>query len=299
MKMYIWETSVVFFAVRKQRWFAFKSQLKNEKDVIVALCCSLFLSLLLGTTIPPLLNSTSNNLYLSFNSDISVSAAGFHLEYTGNICVSYTVLYHVYTKQGMTLYFTFQLSYRSGVVSRASDSELRNTTGRQIHGGRRRAVFVWTRILSSGKKPMCARTVWFSAQIPAKRWGSNKRIPDTPVHRQLRIWNHLRPLGFSDRLYPLNAPRAIIFLCYKSDRSCTLGCFSLLNIQLRCGLYNNVSLRSAQFLSSVSSIEGYPPSLIGSMASLVIAKHEYCCCVHKTILLKPNYSSLNCGNFQP
>uniref|UniRef100_A0A8C3QXE4 CUB and Sushi multiple domains 3 n=1 Tax=Cyanoderma ruficeps TaxID=181631 RepID=A0A8C3QXE4_9PASS len=37
----------------------------------------------LGTTIPPLLNSTSNNLYLNFQSDISVSAAGFHLEYTG------------------------------------------------------------------------------------------------------------------------------------------------------------------------------------------------------------------------
>uniref|UniRef100_A0A803T9B4 CUB and Sushi multiple domains 3 n=1 Tax=Anolis carolinensis TaxID=28377 RepID=A0A803T9B4_ANOCA len=36
-----------------------------------------------GTTIPPLLNSTSNNLYLNFQSDISVSAAGFHLEYTG------------------------------------------------------------------------------------------------------------------------------------------------------------------------------------------------------------------------
>uniref|UniRef100_A0A8C7DH33 CUB and Sushi multiple domains 3 n=1 Tax=Oncorhynchus kisutch TaxID=8019 RepID=A0A8C7DH33_ONCKI len=36
-----------------------------------------------GTTIPQLLNSTSNNLYLSFSSDISVSAAGFHLEYTG------------------------------------------------------------------------------------------------------------------------------------------------------------------------------------------------------------------------
>lgn len=45
---------------------------------------ALFLSLLLGTTIPPLLNSTSNNLYLSFSSDISVSAAGFHLEYTGD-----------------------------------------------------------------------------------------------------------------------------------------------------------------------------------------------------------------------
>jgi len=35
-----------------------------------------------GTTIPHLLNSTSNNLYLNFQSDISVSAAGFHLEYT-------------------------------------------------------------------------------------------------------------------------------------------------------------------------------------------------------------------------
>ncbi|KPP79508.1 CUB and sushi domain-containing protein 3-like, partial [Scleropages formosus] len=35
-----------------------------------------------GTTIPQLLNSTSNNLYLNFQSDISVSAAGFHLEYT-------------------------------------------------------------------------------------------------------------------------------------------------------------------------------------------------------------------------
>ncbi|XP_069079880.1 CUB and sushi domain-containing protein 2 [Pleurodeles waltl] len=34
-----------------------------------------------GTTVPALLNSTSNNLYLHFYSDISVSAAGFHLEY--------------------------------------------------------------------------------------------------------------------------------------------------------------------------------------------------------------------------
>ncbi|XP_078253265.1 CUB and sushi domain-containing protein 3 isoform X2 [Rhinoraja longicauda] len=35
-----------------------------------------------GTTIPALLNSTSNNLYLNFQSDISISAAGFNLEYT-------------------------------------------------------------------------------------------------------------------------------------------------------------------------------------------------------------------------
>ncbi|MGH0144612.1 UNVERIFIED_CONTAM: hypothetical protein FKN15_003784 [Acipenser sinensis] len=34
-----------------------------------------------GTTAPALLNSTSNQLYLHFHSDISVAAAGFHLEY--------------------------------------------------------------------------------------------------------------------------------------------------------------------------------------------------------------------------
>lgn len=42
-----------------------------------------FILFITGTTIPQLLNSTSNNLYLTFQSDISVSAAGFHLEYTG------------------------------------------------------------------------------------------------------------------------------------------------------------------------------------------------------------------------
>ncbi len=34
-----------------------------------------------GTTAPALLNSTSNQLYLHFHTDISVVAAGFHLEY--------------------------------------------------------------------------------------------------------------------------------------------------------------------------------------------------------------------------
>ncbi|XP_043916396.1 CUB and sushi domain-containing protein 1-like [Protopterus annectens] len=34
-----------------------------------------------GTTVPALLNSTSNQLYLHFQSDLSVVAAGFHLEY--------------------------------------------------------------------------------------------------------------------------------------------------------------------------------------------------------------------------
>uniref|UniRef100_A0A673N6T5 CUB and sushi domain-containing protein 3-like n=1 Tax=Sinocyclocheilus rhinocerous TaxID=307959 RepID=A0A673N6T5_9TELE len=35
------------------------------------------------TTIPPLLNTTSNTLFLTFQTDMSVFGAGFHLEYTG------------------------------------------------------------------------------------------------------------------------------------------------------------------------------------------------------------------------
>lgn len=44
-----------------------------------------------GTTVPALLNSTSNQLYLRFQSDISVAAAGFHLEYKSKAmtCVSF------------------------------------------------------------------------------------------------------------------------------------------------------------------------------------------------------------------
>lgn len=38
-----------------------------------------------GTTVPALLNSTSNQLCLHFQSDISVAAAGFHLEYKSKI----------------------------------------------------------------------------------------------------------------------------------------------------------------------------------------------------------------------
>lgn len=65
------------------------------------LCSSdaLFLSPLLGTTIPPLLNSTSNNLYLSFSSDISVSAAGFHLEYTGDKSAPNATRHPFYTRE--------------------------------------------------------------------------------------------------------------------------------------------------------------------------------------------------------
>lgn len=66
--------------------FSRKMEGGGRKVIFVLLSVALFLrSPRSGTTIPPLLNSTSNNLYLSFSSDISVSAAGFHLEYTGRI----------------------------------------------------------------------------------------------------------------------------------------------------------------------------------------------------------------------
>lgn len=46
-----------------------------------------------GTTVPALLNSTSNQLCLHFQSDISVAAAGFHLEYKSkiNFCFCWSI----------------------------------------------------------------------------------------------------------------------------------------------------------------------------------------------------------------
>lgn len=57
-------------------------------------------------------------------------------------------------------------SYWSGVVSRASDSKLRNTSGRQIHGWRCCAVFVWAGIFSSGKISIfCRYTLVMDVQM--------------------------------------------------------------------------------------------------------------------------------------
>lgn len=71
--------SLFFFSCQKTKIICFQEKVWSWTSVPLFLCLCF-----LGTTIPPLLNSTSNNLYLSFSSDISVSAAGFHLEYTGN-----------------------------------------------------------------------------------------------------------------------------------------------------------------------------------------------------------------------
>lgn len=159
VKMKVWRTSC-FFCCQITKMICFQASVEKwrggRKVIFVLLSVALFLrSPRSGTTIPPLLNSTSNNLYLSFSSDISVSAAGFHLEYTGRIyrfAVS-LIFQPVYRNNlNVILSFFFFFSYRSGVVSGATDSELRDTARRQIHGRRCRAVFMRAGILSSGKQ---------------------------------------------------------------------------------------------------------------------------------------------------
>lgn len=108
-----------FLCCQITKIICFQASDEKRKNVIVVLCCCLLLSLLSGTTIPPLLNSTSNNLYLSFSSDISVSAAGFHLEYTGNIFVSCSFICgmcYIYTHSvdwSCVLYFSSAIGLES------------------------------------------------------------------------------------------------------------------------------------------------------------------------------------------
>lgn len=71
-------------------------------------------------------------------------------------CVQLYLLHTLYIHNGdwnfyNHFYFAFLISYWVGIMSRATDSKLWNKTRRQIYGGRRRTVFMWTRILSSGK----------------------------------------------------------------------------------------------------------------------------------------------------
>lgn len=76
------------------------------------------------------------------------------LVFTWNIQVKYlcpTLSPILFLHNTDWVFVTFVTSYWSGVVSGASDSELRDTARWQIHGGRCRAVFMWTGILSSGK----------------------------------------------------------------------------------------------------------------------------------------------------
>lgn len=75
MYILLWLTalSVIFL------WFC------NERSEHIPDIKAQLVSLPAGTTVPALLNSTSNQLYLHFQSDISVAAAGFHLEYKSKL----------------------------------------------------------------------------------------------------------------------------------------------------------------------------------------------------------------------
>lgn len=69
-----------------------------------------------GTTVPALLNSTSNQLYLHFHSDISVAAAGFHLEYKSKTpsFLKLTQEKHAYRKANRCFTFFFLLTCFGG-----------------------------------------------------------------------------------------------------------------------------------------------------------------------------------------
>lgn len=69
-----------------------------------------------GTTVPALLNSTSNQLYLHFHSDISVAAAGFHLEYKSKApCfLKLTWEKHAYRKGNWYFTLCFLIDYLLG-----------------------------------------------------------------------------------------------------------------------------------------------------------------------------------------
>lgn len=67
----------------------------------------------IGTTAPALLNSTSNQLYLHFHTDISVVAAGFHLEYKSQfqIIAGFCLCLSLYSLCHMPLLFMGFLEY--------------------------------------------------------------------------------------------------------------------------------------------------------------------------------------------
>ncbi len=212
------------------------------------------------------------------------------------------------------VYFTFLNSYWSGVMSRASNSKLWNKTRRQIYGGRRRAVFMWTRILSSGKITICVYTVCLSLQTRTTYWGSERNwrivIPDTKKHTHVpqvaivsckpadihvkslkaaflmcRHSLFLSPGCTNEELYKLwirRKPRSpVVFPALPKHTTLVWFAQLLNNVCLWCGL--------PDFLCSVQLKRRFEFLMLNiqlhSINTVVIAKHEYCCWVDKTPLL--------------
>lgn len=114
------------------------------------------------------------------------------------------------TPQSLSYY-----SYRSGVVSRASNSKLRNTTGRQIHGGRRGAVCVRAGVFSPGNSTIfCRYRVEPDAQIQ-----SDDGHESHNTHRRFMLasgytfkWFKTDVHVWSDAIQYFLKPRLIIYL---------------------------------------------------------------------------------------
>lgn len=134
----------------------------NNSRAYAQIICAVFS----GITIPPLLNSTSNNLYLTFQTDMSVSGAGFHLEYAGMAYTNHSCpVRHRWIKnpfQHCCDILLFSLSYwqvkrvscvlsnRFGFLPGAADPQQRCENWRALHRRRRRFLPVWSGIHAKG-----------------------------------------------------------------------------------------------------------------------------------------------------
>lgn len=146
-------------------------------------------------------------------------------------------------------------SYRSGVVSRASNSKLRHTTGRQIHGGRRGAVCVRAGIFSPGKSAIFCR-YWVE---PDTQMQSDNGHESHNTHCRFMLasgyafkWFKTDLHVWSDVIQYFHKPRLIIYLLGKLERfskhtkhTTLLGFVQLLNNVLhRCDQSNRDAAHS-------------------------------------------------------
>lgn len=139
-------------------------------------------------------------------------------------------------------------SYWSGVMSRASDSKLRNTPGWQIHGGRCCAVFVWAGLFSSGKRTIFCK---YTVQTRRLRATTATSCPTHATHKHRRLGllasvgvtslNHLRLICMSDpMLFNISTNHASSFIYlvnssgFSAKHTALLGFVQLLNNVLRC-----------------------------------------------------------------
>lgn len=212
-----------------------------------------FLSPLSGTTIPPLLNSTSNNLYLSFSSDISVSAAGFHLEYTGDKSLPDATGHRCYTSQQLKWCLITAIGLESCPEPQTPNYGIRQ-------GDRFMVGDVVQFSCEQGyslqvKAPICPAHIQFDAGCTDWARLRPRVAPHTPHFWGLATrLNHLKLICMSDlMLLNISTNHASLFIYWVSSsgfsakHTALLGFVQLLNNVSRCcDQSNRVAARSSR-----------------------------------------------------